>query len=616
MRVDAARTRKAIDAIDRDLLRANISAHGGRQLREMEGRAVLGFPDVQRAVLFAVTVQLALLAKNKNIRDDRKIQFRIGIERTSQGGEARALDSAEQIAHGLMELAEPGGICISDDVRNEALSVIDLSIEPVASAALKSVPESTSVFEIELNEKARNAVVEGHQRYPKKTRRVFVSGLAALVLLVIIGAAGLWIWNGTRSEGVTSVSQVLAFDRPSIAVLPFESVTTNSEGAMFAHGITLSIISALSEVPQIAVISASASFEMAQNSEAPRTTGTELGVEYVLTGSVQLRNSKVRVIAELSDVKTGESLWSERFDRSEDDVFAVQDEITLKVLVALEVTLSDRRELASRGAGTTNVNAYLGLMKAQKEFQNYTKDSMIEARRLLKEVRALDPNYYHALILEARTHTFDAQWGFSDDRLASLEAASELLKEASLIDGNLTDAENAELNITQAYIDQIAGKYESALSLAISSARNSPNNSDLLATAGWVASFDRDYDRSISLLKNAISLNPVYPSWYANFISRDYTFLGEYDNAIAWSKTGVNRAENDHRRAWALVNQAFAYAEAGMTDEAKAAGAEALQAWPDMSIETLRRAQPFRHEEDWQKFERAMNTAGIGDESS
>ena len=612
MRVDSARTRKAIDAIDRDLLHAGVAAHGGRQLRELEGRAVLQFPDVQSAVLFAVNLQLALLAKNKAIRADRQIQFRIGIEKVRQ----EELESAEQIAYGLMELAEPGGICISETVKDDVSSALDLTIEQVGSAALKTVPETTSVFEIELNEKSRNAVAEGRQRYPKRTRRALIAGLAAIALVVIAGIAGVWVWSGIRSSGVTTASEVQAFDRPSIAVLPFESVTTNSEGAMFAHGITVSIISALSEVPQIAVIASSAAFAVAQQSGAPQAAGTELGVEYVLTGTVQLRNSQIRVIAELSDVETGESLWSERFDRSEEDVFAVQDEITLRVLVALEVTLSDRRELASRGAGTTNVNAYLGLMKAQKAFQNYTKDSMIEARRLLKEVRKLDPSYYHALILEARTHTFDAQWGFSEDKLTSLEAATELLKQASLLDGTLTEAENAELNIAQAYIDQIAGNYESALSLALSAARNSPNNSELLATAGWVASFDRDYDRSISLLKNAIALNPVYPSWYANFISRDYTFKGQHDDAIAWSKTGVERAENDHRRAWALVNQAFAYVEAGRTDEAAAAGAQALQAWPGISIDTLKRAQPFRFEEDWLRFERAMKMAGIDSGSS
>ncbi|MDA4848387.1 hypothetical protein [Hoeflea poritis] len=607
MRVDSARTRKAVDAINRDLVQASLAAHQGRQLRELEGRAVLEFPDTRNAVLFAVTMQLALLARNKNIRTDRQIQFRIGIDKVQQEG----LEAAEQIAYGLMELAEPGGICISETVRNEASSGLDLTIEPVGSAMLNAIPDTTSAYEIILNEKSRSAAVDGQQRDKQPMRVILTAGLAAVVLAAIVVVAGIWIWGGERSSRVTTASQTQLFDRPSIAVLPFDSVTTNPEGAMFAHGITVSIISALSEVPQIAVISSSAAFAVAEQSQAPQAAGAELGVEYVLTGSVQLRDNQIRVIAELSDVQTGESLWSERFDRSENDVFAVQDEITLRVLVALEVTLSDRRELASRGAGTTDVDAYLGLMKAQKAFQNYTKDSMIEARRLLKQVRERDPDYYHALILEARTHTFDAQWGFSDDKLASLEAATELLREASLLDGNLTDAENAELNIAQAYIDQIAGKYENALSLALSAARNSPNNSELLATAGWVASFDRDYDRSISLLKNAIALNPVYPSWYANFISRDFTFKGQFEEAIAWSKTGVERAENDHRRAWALVNQAFAYAEAGRTDDAEAAGAAALQAWPDISIDTLKKAQPFRFEEDWLKFEQAMRIAGI-----
>ncbi|WP_419909874.1 hypothetical protein [Hoeflea sp.] len=616
MRVDAARTRKAIDSIDRELIRTNLSSHNGRQLREFEGRAVIEFPDVRRAVLFALTLQLALQTKNKAIREDRQVSFRIGIEKVVQKENSQEIESAEKAAHGLMEMAEPGGICISETVKEDVLSEMDLTIEPLSTGAFGLVSSSVAMFEIELNEKADVAVKLGRRGYSKSRRNVLAASLAVVVVALISFTAGIWFWSADRSSTTTAITQAQVFDRPSIAVLPFESVSTESEGAMFAHGITVSIISALSEVPQIAVISASATFAMAQQSETPRSAGAELGVEYVLSGSVQLRNNQIRVIAELSDVSSGESLWSERFDRSEDDVFAVQDEITLKVLVALEVTLSDRRELASRGAGTNNVDAYLGLMKAQKAFNSYTRESMIEARRLLKQVRALDPNYYHALILEARTHTFDAQWGFSDDKLASLEAANELLKEASLLDGTLTDAENAELNVTQAYVDQVAGRYETALSLALSAARNSPNNSEILATAGWVASFDRDYDRSISLLKNAIALNPAYPSWYANFISRNYTFKGQHEEAIAWSKTGIKHAENSHRRAWALVNQAFAYAEAGNVDEAKAAGAAARQAWPDISIETLEKAQPFRFEEDWSKFEAAMKLAGINGQSS
>lgn len=613
MRIDASRTRNAIDAINSELIHGKLPAFSGRELRELEGRALLGFPDAWHAVAFGVGIQQALKARNRDQREDRRIQLRMGIDVVSGDGGPQAVAATEKTANGLTELAEPGGICISGAAKELAASEIELPAEQIGNAALDSVPRSVAVFDIKYDDKTR---VLSRQKQPvtrKAGRRTALAITCTVAALLIVAATGLFYFGADRSGQTVNASDVPEFSRPSIAVLPFENVTLGNEGAMFAHGITVSIISALSEVPQIAVISANSAFALAQEFEGPSAAGEELGVRYVLSGTVQTQDNRVRVIAELSDLDSGESLWSERFERDQEDLFAVQDEISLRVLVSLQLTLTNDMEAANKGNSTTHVGAYLGLMKAEKAFRNYTKDSMIETRRLLSQVREIDPNYYQALLLEARSHTFDAQWGYSENALDSLQAATDLLKEASQLDGSMSANESAEIQIAQAYIDQIAGRYDSALSLAHEAANASPNNSHLLATAGWISSFDRELERAISLLRSAVSLNPVYPSWYASFIARSYAFKGMHDAAIRWAQQGVSRSENSQRLGWTLLNLAFVYVEAGKTGKAKEAGSEALAAWPGVTMETLKRAQPFRYDEDWDRFASAMKTAGVLD---
>ncbi|MEX3007271.1 hypothetical protein [Hoeflea sp. TYP-13] len=597
-----------MDDLDKDLIRPKLAEFGGRILDIADERTVVEFPDARKAVLFAIAVQLSMRDHNKDIRADRQIVYRVGIETVQAKSGTVDADEAETIASGLSELTEPGRVSISGHVLDLISTELDLTAEPIDLRPLMIVPDSVSPHEIKLDAKA-GAAVAASAKPTQLSRRSAVIG-ALISALVILAAVTSFYYIQTGQRPSESIGPS-ATQKPTIAVMPFENLSTDTKGAMFAHGITASIISALAQVPQLFVISSSSAFSFAQQFAGTREVGREFGVRYVLVGSVQISNDNIRVIAELSDTKTGETVWTERYDRSQDDVFAVQDEITLNVLVSLQVALTEGHRAAVRGHGTQNVDAYLGLLNAETEFRNYTKASMIETRRMLQNVRKLDPEYYHAMLLEARTHTFDAQWGYSDDADASLQTAAEILQEAALLDGDMSVADKAEVQITQAYIEQMAGDFDSALSLAFTAAETSPNNANILATAGWVASFDRSYDRSIQLLKSAIAHNPIYPSWYANFLSRNYTFNGQYEEAIKWAKDGAENSENDRRRAWALVNLLFAYVQAGQSPDAKSTADEVLRLWPDISIETLKNAQPFQYEEDWETFASAMRENGI-----
>ncbi|MEM9104373.1 MAG: hypothetical protein AAGC96_01860 [Pseudomonadota bacterium] len=610
MRVESSITRAALDDIDAELVQPALSEFGGQTLSSAEETTSFEFGDSVQAVLFAISLQLAAGARNLTIREDRRIQYRIGIETIAAGAQTADYDAVEHIACSLSELVEPGRICISSNVRDDIADKLELTIQSLDDVRLMPAPENLEPYEIKLDAVA-GAAKAAAEKSPQSRRRstMVAAALAALILLVI----GVFlVWQPLQERGSSDVVASQSA-KPSIVVLPFENLATGNEGSMFAHGITASIISALAQVPELFVISSSSAFAFTEQFGGMREIGAEFGVGYVLVGSVQTNSDNIRVIAELSDTGTGETLWTGRYDRSPEDVFAVQDEITLNVLVSLQLALTEGQQAAVRGRGTRSVDAYLGLLRAESEFRKYSRSSMIETRRLLEQVQALDPDYYHALVLEARTHTFDAQWGYSLDTQASLEKAAALLEQAALLDGNMSATERAEIEITQAYVEQMLGNSVTALTLAQEAAEASPNNANLLATAGWVASFDRAYDRSNQYLRSAIAHNPIYPSWYANFLSRNHTFKGEIDKAIEWARDGVSRSENDRRKAWALVNLVFAYMEAGDTDNARIATNEALELWPNMTIETLEKAQPFQYEEDWQRFESALRKNGVPD---
>ena len=610
MRVEPSITKAALDDIHAELVQPGLAKFNGRTLESAEEATAIEFSDARQAVLFAISLQLGARNRNLNIREDRRIQYRIGIDIVAADADTADHDAAEQTASALSELVEPGRIGISGSVREAISDQLELTLQPIEGFRFLPLSAVTDPHEIKLDAVA-GAAMAAAEKPPQLNRRSATLG-AVLAVLVMLVAVAFFIYPLLQQQTPVDGEQGLPA-KPSIAVLPFDNLSTSNEGAMFAHGITASIISALAQVPELFVISSSSAFAFAEQFGGTREVGAEFGVRYALVGSVQINSDNIRVIAELSDTRTGETLWTERFDRSPDDVFAVQDEITLNVLVSLQVALTEGPRAAVRGHGTRNVNAYLGLLRAETEFLKYTRSSMIETRRLLNQVRELDPDYYHALILEARTHTFDAQWGYSQDTQASLRQAATLLEEAALLDGNMSETERAEIEITRAYVEQMQGNFDAALALALDAAESSPNNADLLATAGWVASFDREYDQSIQLLTSAIAHNPIYPSWYANFLSRNYVFKGDTDRAIEWAENGVNRSENDQRRAWALVNLVFAYMEAGNADNARIATNEALELWPNMTIETLERAQPFQHREDWQRFEYAMQRNAVPD---
>ena len=400
-------------------------------------------------------------------------------------------------------------------------------------------------------------------------------------------------------------------NEPSVAVLPFRNLAQGEQGAMLADGMSASISANLARVPQLFVTSRQSAAEIGGRLTDEVAAGRALGVSYVLGGSVQQFGNSIRVLAKLVNVKTGGVMWSARYDRELDNVFAVQDEIALNVLVALQVQLTEGFQAALRGETTNNLDAYLLYTSALDTYRSFTSEAMQEVRRLTQQAVDLDPEFGQAYALMAKTHMVDARFGYSDSAEKSLTQAAEILRVAALADDEVTDNERAEILIADAYLHQLAGRYDQAVREGREASQLSPNNADVLARYASILFFSGEYDPSIRLMERATRLSPIYPSWYALYLSRNYAFKGDTEKALEAAKDGIARAENNRMRAIQNANLAFVYEEAGRHEDAKAAAKEVLKLEPDFRLGAYRNVQPFRDPENWTRMSKALLAAGI-----
>ncbi|MCG8544826.1 MAG: hypothetical protein MJE12_11520 [Alphaproteobacteria bacterium] len=459
---------------------------------------------------------------------------------------------------------------------------------------------------------ASAATVQPPQIKPKSRATVWLSAAAALVL-VLATAGGLWFWRPWAPIAETSTADNAALPavvKPSVVVLPFATLTPGDETKMFADGMTSAITAALAAVPELFVIARGSALEYKGQTAEIKEIAKHFNVRYVLEGTLQRSNQSVRVVTELIDGKTGENIWGRSYDRKADDFFALQDEIALDVLIALQVKLTEGYEAAIIGESTKNLKAYLLYIRARRAFRNYTEQSMAEVQRLADQITAIDPKFRLAYVLKARALISLSRFGRGDKKKA-LETAVEVLNTAAKLDEHISNAERAEILIAEAIIDLTARRFDEAIKSGLSATELAPNNADLLAVYGFFLFFVRDYDESILYLKQAMRIRPIYPSSYALYLSRNYAFKGDTKRAIKWAKRAIDRAESSIMKAINLMALAFAYYQAGQTADAKKAVAEARVLAPHFSLHYYKQFQYYKYPEDWKRFADALKASGV-----
>src|SRR5437762_1439069 len=390
MGADEEGTLMRLKALRRELIDPRIAEHKGRIVKTTGDGLLVEFGSVVDAVRYAVDVQRRMVERNADVPEQKRIAFRIGI---NLGDiiidEGDIFGDGVNIAARLETLADAGGICVSRVVRDQVRDKLEFSFEDMGEQQVKNIARPVRVYRIPLGTEAKAATpVE-----------------LAPPLLVLP-------------------------DKPSIAVLPFQNMSDDPEQEYFVDGMVEEIITALSRIRWLFVIARNSTFTYKGRPIEVKEIGRELGVRYILEGSVRKGGSRVRITAQLIDAETGAHLWADRFDGLIEDVFELQDKIALSVAGVIEPALQAAEMRRSAARPTTDLTAYDLYLRALAVFYPITKERVIEALRLFEEAIAIDPHYGPALSWAAMCHREIATSGWAEAPETSWRKGSALARQA------------------------------------------------------------------------------------------------------------------------------------------------------------------------------------------
>ena len=415
-----------------DLFTGAVEHHGGKVVHYAGDAILAEFATVSHAIICAVKIQQDLEGRNQELPDEKRVQFRIGVNL----GEV-IVDRDEiygdgvNIAARLEDLAEPGGVCVSEAVRAALGTKLPLEYEFLGEKDVKNIKEPVRAYHARL--KAGAELPKPSAAAKPSSNRLRIVAIATSIVLVIGGGVLGWLEPWEPREEPASV-QRMAYplpEKPSIAVLPFSNFSADPEQDHFAEGITESVITELSRFRNLFVIDRNSTLSYQGKSMKARQVSEDLGVQYILEGNVQRSKDRVRINVQLIDALTGRHLWGERYDKDLSDLFAVQDEVTREIVATLATEdgrLAKAWQERTARKGTDSLNAYELDLRGWKAYGTWTKEAFASAEELFEKAVAADPDYARPYANLAMITVYQVYSQFLPEE--SLERAVELAEEA------------------------------------------------------------------------------------------------------------------------------------------------------------------------------------------
>ena len=416
--------------------------------------------------------------------------------------------------------------------------------------------------------------------------------LAAGIVVIVVAVALAWeLYLKPASEDKASVEK-MAFplpDVPSIAVMPFVNMSGDKEQEYFCDGITDQIITSLSMIPRLFVIARDSTFVYKGKAVKVGKVAEELGVRYVLEGSVQRSKDRVRILVQLVDAIKGIHLWSERYDRDLKDLFVLQDEIARQIMTALQVKLTEGEYASGIAESTSNLKALECYWRAEEHFFRFAREDNAAARQWAQKAVELDPKFAGAWALIGFTHLWDVTLGWSTSPPQSMERAFECAQKAIGLSDSCAKAYGL-----MGYINLLNRKFDKAIENGERAVRINPNDPQMLSILGAIMHFNGKFDESIALTKNAMRLCPYYPALFLRILSMSYLSAGRFKEGLATNELLLTRAhKGEFSPLWAHMGLAEAYIGLGQDQKARVHAEEMLKMNPNFLLADERKRLYF-----------------------
>jgi adenylate cyclase len=542
MGLDEEGTLARLKAVRKAVVDPAIASHRGRIVKTTGDGMLVEFASAVDAVRGAVEVQRGMAEQNASVPQDQRIEFRIGIHVGDIiVDENDIFGDGVNIAARLEGIAEPGGVCISDDAQRQIRGKVDTAFEDMGSQNLKNIAEPMRAWRLRMN----------------------ASGSAAAPI-----------------EPPVESTQALALpDNPSIAVLPFENMSGDPEQEYFADGMVEEIITALSRFKWLFVIARNSSFTFKGKAVDIKEVGRRLGVRYVLEGSVRKASGKVRITGQLIDAVTGAHIWADRFERDLTDVFILQDEVTVAVVSAIQPKLFQTEIAMAARRRPENLTAYDCYLRAMQQYYLATREGVAEALRLAHRALELDPRFGLVAALAGLCHMLSVTFGYAVDPQFDRKEAVRFLRLSLSVDDSDPDT-LAFASVISAFM---VGDCDSAIDMADRAVALNPNSYAAWYCRGWVYKIAGLPEEAIRSFERAIRMSPVDPLLHRSFAGMGYAFieLGRFDEAIAAGKKAL-RQNTFFSTAYRCLASAFAHL--GRDAEARKAAARLLETDPTFTI--------------------------------
>ncbi len=579
---DEAATVRTIE-LYRKIISDLILQYRGRVIDSPGDNLLAEFSSVVDAVQCAVAVQKELQARNAELSDDRKMVFRIGINLGDviQEGD-RIYGDGVNIAARLEGLAEPGGICISKTAFDHIESKLPYGYDFIGNQTVKNIAKPVGAYHVLMEPRVTVAGKTKDQKTTSVRRMSILIGAAAVLVLAV--AVGIWQFYMQQPSIKPASGDKMAYplpDKPSIAVLPFDNLSGVPDQDYLADGITENIITALSYIPEIFVIARNSTFTYKGKAVKAQEVAEDLGVRYILEGSVQRVGDRIRISAQLIDATSGHHLWVDRYDRDLQDFFALQDEITLKIVLALQVKLSVGVQTRLTRKIWPNFKAWSYYVRGYDHWARHTKADNAIARELFDRAAILAPGYGDVFTALGWTYWEDAQHGWSESQEESLLRAVELAKKAQAMDDS-----DPMIHALWGAIYLRQGRYDQAIAAGKKSVALGPNQSFPHLLLGMYLSHTGKYKEALPLVRKAMRLNPYYPSVYLELLGGIYYLLGDHEEAVEAFKMLVIRKPQGIVGRQGLV---MAYIRLGWKEQARTEMVELLRIFPEYSLEAYRK---------------------------